>query len=246
MMKAVKGVFSLVWKIYFGIVVFISILLLYPALLIWLNDERYFYKAYRLIQKQAKAILFFVGIRYTVTGSHSIKQESYIICPNHSSYLDILLLYATFPNYFIFLGKKELGKVPLFNIYFKKMNILIDRTNPKAAHHSITKAISEMQKGTSVVIFPEGTIPKTAPQMKPFKNGAFKVAIDNHLSILPVSFPKNYLLLQDSWKFGSHARPGRAKIIYHPVVDIANRSDKDLISLREEVKHIIQSKVDGS
>lgn len=243
-MKILKGLLSLLWKIYFGIVVLSSIVALYPWLLMYLKNEKYFPRGFKLIKRQARFILFMVGIRYEVQGDLPKEQRSFVICPNHSSYLDILVLYATFPYYFIFLGKKELGNVPLFNIYFKKMNILIDRANAKAAHQSIVKAISETQKGSSIVIFPEGTIPKTAPKLKAFKNGAFKVAIEQHIPILPISFPKNYQLLEDSWKFGSHARPGKAKIVYHDVVEMTNRSDKDLINLREQIKAIIESGLD--
>lgn len=240
-MKLFKGLLSLLWKIYFGIVVVSSIVALFPLLVIYLKNEKYFNKGFRLIQRQAKFILFMVGIRYQQKGIIPKSKRSFIICPNHSSYLDILMLYATFPYYFIFLGKKELGSVPLFNIYFKKMNILIDRANAKAAHNSIVKAVSETQKGSSVVIFPEGTIPKSAPQLKAFKNGAFKVALEQNLPILPVSFPDNYKLLEDSWKFGAHARPGKGKVVFHKVVEMEGRSDKDLINLREEVKSIIES-----
>lgn len=243
-MKILKGLLSLLWKIYFGIVVLSSIVALYPWLLMYLKNEKYFPRGFKLIKRQARFILFMVGIRYEVHGDLPKDQRSFVICPNHSSYLDILVLYATFPYYFIFLGKKELGSVPLFNIYFKKMNILIDRANAKAAHQSIVKAINETQKGSSIVIFPEGTIPKTAPKLKAFKNGAFKVAIEQHIPILPISFPKNYQLLEDSWKFGSHARPGKTKIVYHDVVEVTDRSDKDLINLREQIKAIIESGLD--
>lgn len=240
-MKLVKGLLSLFWKIYFGLIVVGSIIALYPLLLIYLKDEKHFSRGFRLIQSQARFILFMVGIRYRKVGAVPSKQQSFIICPNHSSYLDILILYATFPHYFIFLGKKELGNVPLFNIYFKKMNILIDRANAKAAHQAIVKAVSETQKGSSVVIFPEGTIPKTAPQMKPFKNGAFKIALEQHLPILPVSFPDNYRLLEDSWRFGAHARPGKSRVVFHKAVEMHQRSDKDLINLREEIRSIIET-----
>src|SRR5690554_3028427 len=137
-MKWIKGLFGFVWKIYFFLVVAISLLLLYPIYFVWLQNEKYFKKGFSLIRKQAKFILFCVGIRLKVIGSiPDDKDISYIICPNHSSYLDILILYAVFPSYFIFLGKKELGRVPVFNIFFKKMNILVDRKNAKEAYKSI-------------------------------------------------------------------------------------------------------------
>lgn len=220
-----------------------TVLILYPFFLILLLNEKYFKTGHKFIRFQAKLILFLVGIRRKIHGNIPNDGRTYVVCSNHSSYLDILLLYAAFPKYLIFLGKKELGDVPLFNIYFKKMNILVDRKNPKAAHEATRKAVLEMSKGRSVVIFPEGTIPKTAPKMRPFKNGAFKVAFENKIPILSVSFPNNYSLLQDKWTMDAKCRPGVANIYFHEVIEPDSKEFEDLITLREKTRELIQSKL---
>lgn len=244
-MKWVKGILGCIWKMYFFLVVLISLLILYPAYAILLLNEKYFLRGFQLIRFQAKLILFFVGVRKEVIGSIPNDREiTYIICPNHSSYLDILLLYASLPNYFIFLGKKELGSVPVFNIFFKKMNILVDRANPKAAHTSIEQACQRMQKGTNVVIFPEGTIPASVPKMKPFKNGAFRVAMQLNIPIVPITFKDNYRLLEDRWSINASARPGKARIYIHPPIAPEANAEEDLLTLREKVKTAIASQLD--
>lgn len=242
-MKWIKGILGYVWKIYFFFVVLFTVIILYPLLLIFLLNEKYFNTGHKIVSFQAKLILFLVGIRSKAHGNIPNDGRTYIVCSNHSSYLDILLLYAVFPKYLIFLGKKELGSVPLFNIYFKKMNILIDRGNPKSSHESINKAIVEMSKGRSVVIFPEGTIPDSAPEMKAFKNGAFKVAIENGIPILPISFPDNSKLLEDKWNLEAKSGPGTANIYFHNVIESNSIEFKDLITLREKTKEKIQSKL---
>ncbi len=241
-MKWIKGIAGMVWKGYFFLVVLLSVIVLYPIYLVVLKRERYFHFGFKLIRIQAKAILFFIGIRRKVIGQIPKEAKTYILCSNHSSYLDILLLYASFPHYFIFLGKKELGKVPLFNLYFKKMNILIDRRNAKASHQSIEKVAMEMRKGHGVVIFPEGTISKTAPQLRPFKNGAFRVAIEQQTPILPITFPDNYKLLQDRWGLKAKCGPGLARIYFHELVEMTGEK-MELIPLREQIKKIIESKL---
>jgi len=243
-MNWLKGIVGYLWKIYFLLVVMITLLLLYPAYLILLQNERYFPLGFRLIRFQAKLILLLIGIRREVEGDiPNDLSTSYIICPNHSSYLDILMLYAALPNYFIFLGKKELGSVPIFNIFFKRMNIPIDRSNAKAAHSSIMKACEEMGKGHNVVIFPEGTIPETVPEMKAFKNGAFRVALQLNIPIVPVTFSNNYLLLEDNWKFGARSKPGKSNVFIHKPILIDEDQPQDLVSLREATKKIIASKI---
>lgn len=241
----VKSLFSNLWKFYLLFVVIITLLLLYPFYLILLNKEKYFASGFKLIRFQAKVILFFAGIRPVIEGSipHN-ENTTYIICSNHSSYLDILILYYCLPHYFIFLGKEELKKIPVFNIFFKKMNISVDRAKPKAAHEAIKKACEQIGKGNNIVIFPEGTIPPSAPIMKSFKNGAFKVAQDLGIGIIPISFKDNYKLLEDSMKFNAKSRFGKARVYVHPPISAEEHSKMDLVSLREKTKAIIASKLD--
>ncbi len=243
-MKYIGALLAYIWKIYFLLVVMLVILILYPIQLILLSNEKYFQQGFKLIRFQAKAILFLIGIRKEVHGSiPNDSKTSYIICPNHSSYLDILLLYAAFPTYFIFLGKKELGSVPVFNIYFKKMNLLVDRANPKAAHQAIRNACEKLKGGTNLVIFPEGTIPTTTPKMKPFKNGAFFAAAETNTAIIPITFKDNYKLLEDDWGFFARTRPGKSRVYIHPPVFPKNDAS-DLLTLREEIKSAIESQLD--
>ncbi len=224
--------------------VLLTVIVLYPFLLFFLLNEKYFDTGHKLVRFQAKLILFLAGIRSRIQGEIPRDGRTYIVCSNHSSYLDILLLYAVFPKYLIFLGKKELGSVPLFSIYFKKMNILVDRASPKLSHEAIKKAVLEMNKGRSVVIFPEGTIPDSAPVMKAFKNGAFKVSIENNIPILPVSFSNNFRLLEDKWTMDAKCGPGVANVFFHKVMEPNSPDYKDLITLRERTKEIIQSKLE--
>lgn len=207
-------------------------------------NEAYFNTGFKVVKRQSQFLLFVAGIRPKVIGDFPSDGRTYILCPNHSSYIDILILYAIYPHYIIFLGKKELGKVPLLNIFFKKMNILIDRVNAKASHESITAVVKQMNKGRSVVIFPEGTISKSAPEMRPFKNGAFRVALENKISILPISLPKNHRLLEDSFKWNAKCGPGKAPVYIHQAIEMDKFASKDLIPLREEVREIIASKLD--
>lgn len=243
-MKIIAAIFAYAWKIYFLIVVMLVILILYPIQLFLLTNEKHFNRGFKLIRFQANAILFLIGVRKEIHGKIPNDQNtSYIICPNHSSYLDILLLYAAFPTYFIFLGKKELGKVPVFNIYFKKMNLLVDRANPKAAHQAITNACEKLKNGTNLVIFPEGTIPTTTPEMKAFKNGAFKAASDTNTPIIPITFKDNYKLLEDNWGLFSRTGPGKSRVYIHAPIFPKN-GGVDLLTLREETRKAIESELD--
>ena len=191
-------------------------------------------------------ILTFAGIFPTIIRESKVKIDApYIICPNHTSYLDILLLYLIFPKYFIFMGKQELGSVPIFNIFFKKMNILVDRKSVTGSVRALGRASEEVDKGRKVVIFPEGTIPPSAPKMKPFKNGPFKLAIEKQIPIVPVTFINNWKFLQDGAFFKRNGRPGRPKMIVHEPIQTKGLSETDLVNLKKQVHSTIQNTLDS-
>lgn len=217
---------------------------MYPLVYFLLMNEKYFPLGFSVVRFQAKVVLFFCGIRKKVEFASKLPPPPYIICPNHTSYLDIFLTYSIFPDYFLFMGKKELGSVPVFNIYFKKMNILVDRRNAKLAHKAFVRAGEEAKKGSSLVLFPEGTIPDSAPLMKAFKNGAFRLAIENQIPIVPVSYKNNYKLMQDSFSFGAKARPGKSLVYVHKAIPTKGMNETDLLNLRQEVRETIGSELE--
>lgn len=78
-------------------------------------------------------------------------------------------MYNVVPQYFLFIGKYELLRWPLFNIFFKDMNIAVNRGNKVEAAKAFRKAAMAIDRGTSIAIFPEGTIPPYTPRLKPFR-----------------------------------------------------------------------------
>lgn len=240
-MKLILRIFSILWKIYFILVLVVILLGLYPFYYVFLNNEKYFERGFRLMRFQARFMLFLVGIYPKIDNSALKKIDGpFIICPNHTSYLDILLLYRLFPDYFIFMGKQELKDVPIFNIFFKKMNILVDRKSVTGSVRALGEAEQEIDRNRNVVIFPEGTIPHLAPKMKKFKNGPFKLAIKKQVPIVPVTFVNNYLFLQDGAFFKRNGRPGVPKIVVHAAIETKGMTEANLVSLRDQVFNTIQ------
>ncbi|NBG64631.1 lysophospholipid acyltransferase family protein [Acidiluteibacter ferrifornacis] len=243
-MKLVYALLSSLWKFYFFTVIFLSILVLYPLLWLFLTHEKFFRKGFHLTRYQAKVILFLVGIRCRLEQPAQLPSPPYIICPNHTSYLDILVLYATCDQFFVFLGKKELGAVPLFNIYFKQLNLLVDRRNPKMSKVALEECANRLKSGCNVVIFPEGTISSRAPQMRPFKNGAFKLAIELGVPIIPVTMCNNYKVVScHPDRFWDTSRPGVVDIIIHQAVPTNHLKVEDCLLLSNQINKTIASKL---
>ena len=188
--------------------------------------------------------MYIVGIFMQVKNKHYIKKDTtYVITPNHSSYLDIVILYQTFTQYFVFMGKKELASIPVFNIFFKKMNITVNRSKASSGKKAMDRCANELDKGHSVVIFPEGTIGDDVPKMLRFKNGAFKLAIEKQVPVLPITFLTNYKRLEMGGLFSGKAGPGIAKAIIHEPIPTIGMTQKDLSALSDKVFNVINNEL---
>ncbi len=159
----------------------------------------------------------------------------YIVCPNHSSNLDIFALSVMMKNNFFFLGKDELAKNPLTAIFFNSIDVPINRESKMASFRAFRKTAEKLEKGMSAVIFPEGKIGEEYPPvLHPFKSGPFKLAIQHKIPILPVSIKNNWRLMwDDGGRYGG--KPGISNIYIHEPIetsemDIANEDElKDLV-----------------
>jgi 1-acyl-sn-glycerol-3-phosphate acyltransferase len=133
------------------------------------------------------------------------------------------------------MGKYELLKWPLFRIFFKDMHIAVNRNSRTGAARALLKAGSALDRGASVCIFPEGTIPKSAPCMKAFKDGAFSLAIEKQVPVVPVTFLDNWRLFGDPEKPLSRSRPGIARAVVHPAILTTGMRSADIGNLRRRV-----------
>jgi 1-acyl-sn-glycerol-3-phosphate acyltransferase len=243
-MKKVKEILGGIWKIYVFIWFVLLLLLFYPLYLLFLLNEKTFNIGFKVMRFHNSLLMYLSGIFVSVKNRHFIKKgEAYVITPNHSSYLDIVILYQTFTQYFVFMGKKSLATIPIFNIFFKKMNIPVDRKSIKDAKRSMDRCASELDKGHSVVMFPEGTISVDVPEMLRFKNGAFKLAIEKQVPIIPITFLTNYKRLGIEGLFSGKASPGVAKAVIHEPIPTKGMTDEDLVPLRDKVFKIINDEL---
>ena len=241
-MDVVLWPFRALWKIYFFIVFISTLLLLFPFFFITLSKEKWFKYAFLLFRFWSLILQVFAGVILIIKKEEPLpKGTPFIICPNHSSYLDIILMYRVFPEYFVFMGKQEITNWPLFNIFFTKgMNILVDRSSMSGARNAILNASEDIAKGHSIVIFPEATIPHSAPKLNRFKNGAFKLAIAKQIPIVPVTFTTNWKLLQGTVFLKGRAGPGISKCIIHKPIECKGLNEDDMAALSEKVHDIIE------
>ena len=229
-----------VYKLYFALVFFLSLVVLYIPFRILLFKPKRYQKAFRLKRAWAFFLHCALGVPLRVVRRAELPKAPYIICCNHSSYLDIIQMYNVIPEYFLFMGKYELLKWPLFNMFFKGMNIAVNRGSHIEAAKAFRRAARALDRGTSLTLFPEGTIPVFTPRMKPFKDGAFKLAIEKQVPIVPVTFLDHWQLFGEPLDLFGRARPGVARAVVHPAILTTGMTEADLVALRTEVYRVIE------
>jgi 1-acyl-sn-glycerol-3-phosphate acyltransferase len=164
--------------------------------------------------------------------------DSYVYCANHSSYLDIPTLCYSLPGYFVLIGKASLAKVPLFGYMFKNLYIPVDRKSPKSRYEAMKRSMETIDKGRSLAVFPEGTIPRETPQLHQFKDGAFRTAIEKQVPIVPVVIVNNWKILPDDGKFIPRLHP-MITVVCEPILTVGMTMD-DVKPLMQKTHDIIR------
>lgn len=187
----------------------------------------------------ARLNAFLTPMPVTVVGrEHIDPEQSYVIVANHHSPYDIYVLYGWLGIDFKWVLKQELRRVPGLGIGCEKLgHIYVDRSNSRAAIRSIQAAKKRITRGTSVIFFAEGTFSK-GPKLLPFKKGAFRMALDLGLPILPVTIVGTREIQPGgTWQLF----PGRAKLIVHQPVEITGHKVTTMPALIQDVRATVQS-----
>ncbi len=234
--KHLKGAFQWLWWYYFYIALGLLFIGFYPVFRYLIAKPHRHRKAYWLRHKLTKFYLRINGIRIKQAGASLFaKKGPVILCSNHFSDIDILVLLAAFQGPYAFLGKYELGQYPLFGTFFKTLDIAVNRNDPRKASASFKKAQERLRAGQSIVIFPEGGIHDAREVLKPFKSGAFIMAVQNGVPIQPLTILGSNRVI-DPYK--AKGGPGLITIKIHEPV---RPGEKTAEKLREEVFEIINS-----
>lgn len=171
------------------------------------------------------------------------KDQTYIYCANHTSNLDIMIMCILAKGHFHFMGKEELLHNPVLSIFFKTIDIPVNRDSKMSAFRAFKRAGDHLAKGMSLIIFPEGKIDDAYPPvLQPFKNGPFRLAIDQQIPIVAVSITDAWTYLwDDGSKYGS--KPGVAHIYVHKPIYTKDLNIDDSDLLKDRIFELINSKL---
>lgn len=197
--------------------------------------------------RKAKSMLcaFFIGVLPRIHFEEPLQPgQTYIYCANHTSNHDIMLICIFAKGRFHFMGKDELLKNPVLGIFFKTIDIPVNRHSKISSFRAFKRAGDNLENGMSLIIFPEGGIADEhyPPKLMPFKNGPFRLAIEKEIPIVPVSFMNVWKRMwDDGKKHGSS--PGRVDIYIHKPVLTSNLTINDSDELKDRIFDLINSKL---
>lgn len=156
---------------------------------------------------------------------------------NHTSIIDIMLMLAVIKYPFVFLGKVELARIPLFGYFYRRTCILVDRGSQKSRLEAFAEAQRRLKQGNSICIFPEGGVPEDKTiDMAIFKDGAFRLAIDHQIPIVPLAFHDNKKRF--SYTFFSGC-PGKLRVTILPVISTKNKTQEEKRIVKEETFNVL-------
>jgi 1-acyl-sn-glycerol-3-phosphate acyltransferase len=237
-MKFVRTLHTIYGFAVFAVLFFIF----FPLFLIPILLKKQFKLVGMINRWWAWALFTCVGLPWSIElKSNFSNKQQYIFCPNHFSYIDIAAMGLT-PVNAIFVGKSAMEKIPLFGFMYRKLHITVDRSKLTSKYSSYTRSLQALNEGKSLIIFPEGGIvSEQPPQMSRFKDGAFRLAIEKQIPIVPVTLPHNWIILPDTMPMLLHWK--KLRLVFHEPVDPSGYTAKDIDALKAVVHSVINEEL---
>ena len=230
------------WAVYFMVWFIVIFIILYPFFFILLSKKKWYVYAHSLRRYWGRTLMFVSGLRgKTIYEEKLSKDETYIFTPNHFSYFDIVSVNSQMPYFFSFMAKKELANIPMFRIFFRTIDLPVDRYSKDGAVRAYYLANKKLKDGISLLNFPEGGIGDTVPKMRKFKYGPFKLAIEYGIPIVPITLPDNWKRLP-SGGLSEGGTPGKMRMYVHRPIPTKNLKPDDEKMLAQKVYTIIENK----
>lgn len=240
-MKAVRKILDYLYRFWFYLMIGVVTIILFPFLFLTTISEKTYPQFYVVARTWSIMILVGMGLFPKIKRSKKLdKNKSYIVIANHSSMVDIMMMFWTVRRPFVFIGKKELAKMPLFGFFYSRSSILVDRGDRHSRMAVFKEAQRRFDQGNGVCVFPEGGVPKDYFQtLSRFKDGAFRMGIAHQLDIVPVILYDNKRKFPYKPKYGAGS-PGRLRAkVLAPISTKGLDVHKDKAGLRQKAYNII-------
>ena len=215
-----------------------------PAFIIVAINKKWYKPFYFFGVVWSKLILFFMGFYIKIDKPLDLDiTQPYVFVGNHVSMIDVMVMVSVAKRHaMVFVGKKELEKIPIFGYIYRKTMILVDRSSPESRRAVFNSTKEKISKGRNVCLFPEGTVPPTEMELGKFKQGAFSIAIEHQIPIVVCTFLDNKKRFP--WSFGgllaaSKGIPGELRVMTHEPISTTGLTINDMKNLSDKVRKIM-------
>lgn len=223
-------------KLYIGwvLLVFTVFMLLFlPGIMIpFLLGKRLSWIGFKFLALWSWVFSMLTFIRYEFIGRERLqKGKSYIYVSNHTSFLDIPGIMMTIPGEFRPIAKKELLKIPVFGLIVRGATVVVDRSNAQSRKRSMEKISEVLSHGIPTLIFAEGTQNRTKEILQPFKDGAFRIAVDTQVAIMPMVVIGAGQLMPPGTL---NLKPGKIKVVVGKEIDVTGLTGNEIAKLKQK------------
>jgi len=242
MLKIIRIILCGLYNVWFYTLAGVTMIVFLPLLFITsLKETWYPYFFWFARNIWSSVILYGMGLIPKIEYKEPFeKGKSYMLVANHKSMIDVMLMLKVCKYPFVFVGKKELLKLPVFAFFYKRVAIMVNRDSAKSRKAVYGHAERRLSQGLGICIFPEGAVFGPDVKLAPFKNGAFRFSTDFQMPIVPMSF------LDCERRYPYHfsynhfvGGPGILRVRVHNHVSTKGKGISDMEDLKKEVYDLI-------
>jgi len=233
---------NIAFVVYVFFMAILTPVLFFPAVFIYLfagtkHSDVYIQRAGAMY---ARHLFWVFGVKVKVSGIENLPQTNNLcFVSNHQSAADIPLIVGFIPKKVGFIAKKELGRIPMLNVWMKALGcILIDRKDIRQSLKVIDKGIAQIEKGHPLVVFPEGTRSR-GPKIGKFKPGAFKLLSGTGTLAVPLTISGTYKVMEER----GIITPTHVQLTIHPAIDVDQLTNEERKALPERIYEVVKPAV---
>jgi 1-acyl-sn-glycerol-3-phosphate acyltransferase len=232
----------LLWRIWFYTLFLVTVVVALPILVIVISHPKFYKWFYKIARVWGKVNLYGMGFWPQITKLQKIEpNKSYMFIANHTSMIDLMLMLIVVKNPAVFVGKEELTKIPIFGFIFKRTSITVNRGCEISRRKVYNEAQARLNNGLSICIFPEGLVPSDeSVVLSEFKNGAFRLAIEHQIPIVPMTFYDCKKRFSYTFFSGS---PGELRVKIHHFIETRQLNLTDMQSIKDEAYNLIYTEL---
>jgi len=238
MIKLFQWIYTIYSVLLFVVLMLIfSLFILIPLLISERGDRVSFF----FIRLWAGTWSFLSGVRYEVHGLENIdRSKPYIYIFNHRSFVDAPVIPLMIPQEVRSIGKKELSKIPVFGTVVGMLAVWVDRSDAESRRISVEKLVRFLNQGISIVVAPEGTRNNSGETLLSFQKGAFRLAVETQIPILPMAIiGADKIMARGSLLLA----PGKVRVYFSGAITPPLPSDTAVNDLAEKSRNRLEAMI---